>query len=124
MRSAVEVLGATRIGHGIRSVDDPDVLRLLAERQVMCEVSMTSNVALGVVTSVEEHPVARLVAAEVPVSINTDDPAYFRTDLTTELELARDVHGVDVVDAQRAALEHSFAPQDVKAAIGAELGPE
>ena len=121
VRTAVEELGADRIGHGIRSVEDAALMGMLAERQIMCEVSMTSNVALGVVTSIAEHPVTQLMAAGVPVSINTDDPAYFRTDLTAELELAKTAHGIDVARAQSWALEHSFASEEVSAAVAAEL---
>ena len=82
---AIETLAADRIGHGVRAVEDPALVSHLAETGIPLEVSMTSNVLLGVVPSLDEHPIRRLLEAGVAVSINTDDPAYFGTDLVSEL---------------------------------------
>lgn len=122
--SAVEHLDADRIGHGIRAVEDPDLLAHLATEQVPLEVSMTSNVKLGVVPDIAAHPLPALLDAGIPVCLNTDDPAYFGTDLTTELGLAMACHGLDIDDVralQGTALRHSFASEDIKASIGTEL---
>ena len=82
---AVRSLRADRIGHGVRSVEDERLVAHLAEAAIPLEVSMTSNVLLGVVPSIEEHPVRLLLDSGVLISLNTDDPAYFDTDLTREL---------------------------------------
>ena len=86
-------LGANRIGHGIRSVEDPELMRELRERDIPLEVCITSNVCTGAVPSLEVHPVRRLFDAGVPITLNTDDPALFRTTLTNEFRVASERFG-------------------------------
>jgi len=81
-------IGAERIGHGIRSIDDPKLVAHLRDRQIPLEVSITSNVRTGSVPSLDAHPVRRLFDAGVPIVLNTDDPALFGCTLTSEYELA------------------------------------
>jgi aminodeoxyfutalosine deaminase len=89
IRGALDVLGADRLRHGIRAVEYPALLRELADRGTVLDVCPISNVRLGVVRSLEEHPLPRLVAAGVRCSLATDDPAMFDTDLTREHAAAR-----------------------------------
>ncbi len=81
-------LGAERIGHGIRSIQDPVLLRYLRDNTIPLEICVTSNLATGAVKNLEEHPIRRLYDAGVPIILGSDDPAMFRTTLTREFELA------------------------------------
>jgi len=121
---AIQVLGAERIGHGIAAAEDPELMAYLAENGIPLEISPTSNVCTRSVPSMAEHPLATLVAAGVPVSINSDDPPMFSTTLTHEYEVARDLLGLDdagVADLARAGVSQSFAPDTVKSSILAEI---
>jgi aminodeoxyfutalosine deaminase len=88
IRGALEALGAARIRHGIRAVEDPALLAELRDREIVLDVCPVSNVRTGAVPTLEEHPLPQLVEAGVLCSINTDDPAMFDTDLTREHEAA------------------------------------
>jgi adenosine deaminase len=74
---ALDLLGAERIDHGVRSLDDPDLVRRLREEQIPLTVCPLSNERLQVVASLDRHPLARMLELGLNVSINSDDPAYF-----------------------------------------------
>ncbi len=88
IRGALEVLGADRIRHGIRAVQDRALLAELADRGIVLDVCPTSNVRTGVVASLADHPLPALLAAGVQCTVNTDDPAMFSTDLGSEYTTA------------------------------------
>jgi len=83
---AIDVLHADRVRHGIRAVEDPDLLRELADREIVLDVTPISNVRTGVVRSLDEHPLPDLIAAGIPCTVSTDDPEMFDTDLTREYD--------------------------------------
>jgi aminodeoxyfutalosine deaminase len=82
---ALHQLGAERIGHGVRAIEDPHLVTYLAERQIPLEVCPWSNLCLGVYPSLLDHPLVHLSAAGVPLSVNSDDPSLFNTTLTDNL---------------------------------------
>ncbi|MEV7908662.1 adenosine deaminase, partial [Streptomyces anulatus] len=94
VRAVIEHLGATRIAHGIRAVEDPALLELLAGQGVSLDVCLTSNRVLGVVPDLAGHPLPQLLAAGVRCSLGTDDPLMFGSSLTDEYLIARDTLGL------------------------------
>lgn len=124
VRDAIDLLGAERIGHGIAAAQDAELMQLLADRHIVLEVSPTSNVRTRCVERIEDHPLPALVAAGVPVTINSDDPPMFGTTLSREYELASrllglDAHGVGRI--ARDALDASFAPARTRRRIASEI---
>jgi len=114
VRDAVELLGAERIDHGVRAIEDPGLVGELAARGVPLDICPTSNVRLGVVPSLEEHPVERLRVAGVRVSLNTDDPLLFGTSVADEYARCARTFGWDrpVLGAvARTSIESSFASE-------------
>ena len=121
---AIDVLGVTRIAHGVRAIEDAALVDRLRRDRVALDLCPSSNVALGIVPSLEAHPVRRLYNAGVAVSVSSDDPLYFQTHATREYALLRDVHGfstADLLAISAMAAEHSFAPPDVRARLAARL---
>ncbi len=104
IRAALDVLHADRLRHGIRAVDDAALLAELAERGVVCDVCPTSNVRLGAVPSMAEHPLPQMLGAGVKCSISTDDPVLLGTDLPREHEIA-----IGLGHSPRAMYEHALA---------------
>ena len=120
----VEELQPARIGHGVRAVEDPAVVRLLADRGIACEVCPASNVALGVFAGHESVPLRPLEDAGVPVVLAADDPLLFGAGLLEQYAAARDVHGytrADLARLARASVEHSTMPADLRAATLRDL---
>lgn len=121
---AVELLGADRIDHGVRAIEDPALMAMLAERQIPLGICPTSNLVLRVYPSIEAHPIERLRAAGVRVSVNTDDPALLGASLVGEYALCQRTFGWsdDVVrQVARTSIEASFAAPAVKQTLLADL---
>jgi aminodeoxyfutalosine deaminase len=88
VREAIDHLKARRIQHGVRAAEDPTLLTLLAERDICCDVCLTSNTFLTIYRDLASHPLPRMLAAGVPVTLSTDDPPFFGTDLNREYQRA------------------------------------
>lgn len=111
--AAIRALPVTRIGHGVRSAEDPRLLEELARRGTVLEVCPGSNIALGIYPDRESHPLHRLIAAGVRVTLGSDDPPFFRTTLGAEYDDA----GLDRATLRaitRTAIEASFADAATK----------
>jgi len=111
-------IGPDRLGHGVRSVEDPRVLELVAESGVALEVCPGSNVALGVYRDDAEVPLREIVRAGIPVALGADDPLLFGSRLLAQYETARSVHGfsdAEIADLARGSITASRAPADLRA---------
>jgi len=118
IRDALDALGADRLRHGIRAVEDADLLAELADRGIVCDVCPVSNVRTGAVPSLAEHPLPQLLAAGVPCSISTDDPAMFATDLGADYLAAAEL-GLSAEAAFAAGLEGALCGDATRARIAA-----
>lgn len=121
-REAVEVLGPTRLGHGLSVAWDAGVTSLVRDRGVTLEMCPTSNWLTKGVASVAEHPAGRLLREGLLVTVNTDDPGLMGIDLTNEFRVARDdlgFTGAELALATENAIAASFLPADVKAGVRA-----
>jgi adenosine deaminase len=117
-------LGAERIGHGIAAAHDERLMEHLRDNQITLEVCPTSNVRTRSVAALAEHPLPRLVAAGVPVTINSDDPPMFSTTLNNEYAIAAELLDLDelgVTELSRAAVQASFMDVAGKATLLAEI---
>lgn len=124
VRAALATCHPARIGHGVRSVEDPALLDELVARGIPLEVCPTSNLCLGVAADLQSHPLDRLLAAGVPLSINSDDPTLFATTLGDELVRLWEKLGYGperLAGLELAALGHAFLAESEKAAWGREL---
>ena len=118
-RSVRAALGlpVTRIGHGVRSIEDPSLVEELADRGIVLECCPTSNVVLGLYDSYEDHPLPALRAAGVKTTLGSDDPPYFGASIGGEYELCRERFGFDEDDLRgisRTAVEAAFCEESLK----------
>jgi adenosine deaminase len=121
---ALRLLHADRIGHGVRCVEDPTLVDHLRERQVALEMCPTSNICLGVFPSYEAHPLRQLWDEGLLITVNSDDPPLFNTDLNHEYEVLVDHFGFGADELERVslnALHASFLSQTEKAQLEAEF---
>lgn len=121
---ALNDLGAERIGHGTSAVKDPELLKYLAEHRIPLEVCPTSNIATRAVADLDQHPIKEMVAAGVLVTINSDDPPMFGTDLNNEYAVAARLLELDergLAALAKNAVEASFLDPAGKARIAAEI---
>jgi aminodeoxyfutalosine deaminase len=117
---AIRALGAERLGHGVRSSEDPLLIDYLREHQIPLEICPTSNLCLGVYRSYEEHPIRRLWDEGLYVTVNSDDPPMFDTDLVREFQVLADRLGFTAAELEHLslnALRASFLPADRKAEL-------
>ncbi|MFC4590127.1 adenosine deaminase [Sphaerisporangium corydalis] len=120
----IDGLGAERIGHGIRCVDDPRLMAHLRETQIPLEVCPTSNVRTRQVPDIAAHPFPRLLEQGLYVTLNSDDPPMFGTTLDREYRVVSEVFGLgpeDLADLARNAVNASYLDGDGKRAIIAEI---
>ena len=120
MWQAIDGLGATRIGHGVRAAEDPALVNALAERCIGIETNLTSNVQTSTVPDYASHPLKRFLEAGLLATINTDDPGISAIDLPYEYDVAAPRAGLSseqIRTAQRNALKIAFLSTAERAAL-------
>ena len=127
MWGALEALHARRLGHGVRCLEDPALVARLRERQIPLEVCPTSNICLGVAPSLAEHPLPRLLAEGLYVTLNSDDPPMFNTTLTDEYLRAAAAFGFGAETIEQLVLNGvraTLLPEPERAAMEREFRRE
>jgi len=122
--AALDHIRPSRIGHGVRAIENPDLVRRIAEQGIVLECCPGSNIALDVFPDFASHPFASLRAAGCKVTLNSDDPPYFRTSLAREYAIAGDYFDMDkkaLTAVTRTAIEAAFVDRKTKAALLARL---
>lgn len=120
VRYAIEELGATRIGHGIRAIDDPSLIELIGNRGIGLEVNLTSNLQTNTVSDLNSHPLAMFLKGYLRASINTDDPIISGIDLNYEFVEAAKSAGI-TPELSRRAQENAFTTAFLSASEKEEL---
>jgi adenosine deaminase len=124
---ALRALGAVRIGHGVRCIEDPALVAELRDRGIPLEVCPTSNICLGVAPSVAAHPLPRLIDAGLYVTLNSDDPPMFNTSLTDEYLATAQAYGWGASELERLdfnAVRAALLPEAERAALEARFTAE
>lgn len=124
VEAALDNIRPARLGHGVRAVEKPDLVRRIADEGVVLEVCPISNVVLGVFPDFASHPFAQLHAAGCRLTLNSDDPPHFHTSLGTEYEMAQAHFGMDeaaLTDITRTAIDAAFVDDSTRRALHARL---
>lgn len=121
---ALDHIKPSRIGHGVRAIENPDLVKRIADEGIVLEICPGSNIALKVFDSFADHPFPKLRAAGCKVTLSSDDPPYFWTSLKREYDIATEHFGMDekaLMATTRTAIEAAFVDRKTKAALLARL---
>lgn len=124
VRDALEHVRPSRIGHGVRAIEDPSLVEHIANEGIVLEVCPGSNVSLSVFRDFGDHPFTALRNAGVKVTLNSDDPPYFGTSLGAEYAIAQKAFGLsdeDLLETTRTALQAAFVDEETRARLLAKL---
>jgi adenosine deaminase len=124
---AIRALRVDRIGHAVRAIEDPELVRYLAEQRIPLELCLTGNVRGGLVDSFSSHPVRRYFDLGIPLSLNTDDPLFFGNSLVDEFVAVQQFHGFSRDEVRSlivSAIESSWLSADGKARLSQEFRKE
>ncbi|MCO6403553.1 adenosine deaminase [Aurantimonas endophytica] len=124
VRATLDALKPSRIGHGVRAIEDPELVRRIVAEGIVLEVCPGSNLALGIYPDAAAHPLKQLVATGARVTLNSDDPPFFRTTLADEYAFAAEV-GIDAgtrLGFTRQAIEAAFVDEATRRRLLERLG--
>lgn len=120
IRDSIEILGAERIGHGIQSIHDPEIINLLKSKNILLEVCPYSNYLTQAFKTFAEHPLRRLYDLGVPLSLSSDDPGMFASLLSDDYQIAHQYHGFGLTEFAKCnehAFRHSFINETEKSRV-------
>ncbi|RWQ56932.1 adenosine deaminase [Mesorhizobium sp.] len=120
VKAALDHIRPARIGHGVRAIENPDLVRRIADEGVVLECCLSSNIALKVFDSFADHPFPALLAAGCKVTLNSDDPPYFRTSLKREYDIAAEHFSMNdkaLAAVTRTAIDAAFVDRKTKAML-------
>ena len=124
---ALDYLPVKRIGHGVRAIEDPLLMKTLAERQIALELCPGSNMALKIFQNYQYHPLRKFFDAGIPISLNSDDPPFFNTSLGAEYTTAQEKFGFsksELLQITTMAIQHSFAKSKIKKSLLEKINRE
>jgi len=124
---AIQALRVDRIGHAVRAIEDPELVRYLAEQRISFELCLTANVRGGLVDSFTSHPVRRYFDLGIPISLNTDDPLFFANSLVDEFAAAQQFHHFtrgEVKSLIVSAIQSTWLPAEGKTRLLSEFRSE
>lgn len=117
MMEAMDYLPIQRIGHGVRAAQSPETIARLIDKNIALEVCPTSNIALGLFPDMANHPLKQLLDSGIKMSLNSDDPPFFRTNLTNEYEVTQKFYQFsdsEMIHFTKMAIDHAFADEVTK----------
>ena len=123
IRNAMNLLHPTRLGHGVRSIEDPDLVKEIIDRNIVLETCPTSNIATKIYENYEAHPVKKLFDAGVMITVNSDDPPFFNASIAGEYEVMSKLglSETELISLTRNAIESSFCDQSSKEKLLSKL---
>ena len=127
VKQAIEVFGAERIGHGIRVIEDPNVVAIAREHGTVFEVCVTSNHHSGAVDTLPAHPIKQMMDQGLKVTINTDDPSISRIDLSNEYQTVSALFGISISGLEKrvlAAAEAAFLSPEIRRRLADKISQE
>ena len=122
--SAIDDLQIERIGHGVRAIEDPQLVKYLADNEIPLEVCINSNIRTGIYSDYSKHPIKELYNSGVIVTVNSDDPTMFETTLTDEYHILKEqifMPMQNIIRLMNNSIEVSFATTEEKVLLKREL---
>ena len=119
IRDAITLLHPTRLGHGVRSIEDPDLVNYIKELDIVLETCPTSNIETKIYKNYHEHPVKALFEQGVKITVNSDDPPFFNASIAGEYSVMSDLGLSDdeLKSLTHNAIEYAFCNQDIKSKL-------
>jgi len=116
IRDAIELLHPTRLGHGVRSIEDPDLVNLIRDLDIVLEVCPTSNIATKIYQDYEKHPIKKLFNQGIKITVNSDDPPFFNASIAGEYEVMKNLGLSDdeLKSLTRNAIKYAFCDNNTK----------